>query len=300
MFQWIWRTLKSLLGFKRPLLEPAWGTAATSGTFDRRSVASGPTKEKKKLDSAPDIRINYANDEVPLKEEIANAVKLQLVRFQARQKSLQDERLNRFAQDHQRQLEHHMDRHAARVEARVAARLDQLCQDLPATLTGSLEGLPQRIATTVHALAEASAAALRKELSDAVAANVHRACLRPVIDQLLALHDRIDDERQFLSASFRRDADLATHIGARQLQTQHDGAARSFAAEILMILRGLGVEPLDVSGPELDPHLQRVVGVDLTSRAELDGRIARITRRGFRWNGALLRPDQVIVYKKGD
>lgn len=300
MFQWIWRILKSWLGFKRPYLEPAWDTAATLGTLDRRSVASGPTKEVKKLDFAPEIRVNYANDEVPLKEEISNAVKLQLFRFQARQKSLQEERLNRFAQDHQRQLEQHMDRHAARVEARVAARLDQLCQELPTTFSGSLEGLPQRIATTVHTLTEASTAALRKVLSDAVVANVERACLRPVIDQLLALHDRIDDERQFLGASFRRDADLATQIGARQLQAQHDGAARSFAAEILMILRGLGVEPLELSGPELNPHLQRVVGVESTSSAELDGRIARITRRGFRWNGALLRPEQVIVYKKGD
>ena len=297
MIQWIWRNLKSWLGSKRPQLEPVWATAAVPRDS---SVDSGPTKEVKKLDFAPAIRINYANDEMPLKEEISNAVKLQLVRFQARQKSFQEDRLNRFAQDHQRQLEQHIDRHAARVEARVASRLEQLCRELPATFTGSLEGLPQRIATTVHSLAEASTAALRKELSDGVAANVHRACLRPVIDQILALHDRIDDERQFLGVSFRRDADLATHIGARQLQAQHDAAAQSFGTEILMILRGMGVEPLDVSGPELDPHLQRVVDVELTSRAELDGRIARITRRGFRWNGALLRPEQVIVYKKGD
>ena len=287
-----------MLGFKRPLLEPAWATTAVPR--DSSAVDNGPTKEVKKLDLAHEIIINYENDEVPINEEIANAIKLQLVRFQARQKLLQEERLNRFAQDHPRRLEQHMDRHAARVEARVAARLDQLCQDLPATLTGSLEELPQRIATTVQTLAETSTAALRKELSDAVAANVHRACLRPVIDQLLALHDRIDDERQFLSASFRRDADLATHIGARHLQAQHDDAERSFAAEILMILRGLGVEPLEVSGPELDPHLQRVVGVEPTSCAELDGRIARITRRGFRWNGAQLRPEQAIVYKKGE
>jgi len=301
MFNWIGRKLKSWFGFGRPQLEPVWATPSAPGVSDACSFDTSKTPERKKPVAVPEIKVNYVNQERdPGHGQTPDALKQQLVRFQSRQKQLQEERLSRFTHDCQLQLERHLERHAARIEARVAHRLDQLCRDIPMTAAGSMDVISNRIATTVQALVEVSTATLQKQLSDAVAANIQRACLRPAIDQLLALHDRIDDERQFLAASFRRDVDLATHVEARRLQAQHDAAARSFATEILMILRGLGVEPLEPSGPDLDPHMQRVVGVEPNSRAELDGRIARIARRGFRWNGALLRPEQVIVYKKGD
>ena len=158
--------------------------------------------------------------------------------------------------------------------------------------------LTDKIATTVRADTEQHWSALEKMLVEVCSTATQCAIQRPIIDVLIALQDRIHNDVVFLSAWYHKNPDLTLHIGCRQLQERYDNALRSYAAEILIILRGLGVEQIQGVSGRFNPQHQRVVDVELTTQPELDGHIAKILRAGFTWNSTILRPEEVIVFKQ--
>jgi molecular chaperone GrpE (heat shock protein) len=177
--------------------------------------------------------------------------------------------------------------------------VDKHCQIQQAMLQQGLLALGDRIIDVAKQDSEAHWSVLRREMTESCSTTTQRAAQRPIVDQLIALYDRIDDERAFLNISYRKEPDLGLNLGCRQLQERSDSAIRSFAAEVLIILRAVGVEPFAAGAGRSDPRIQNIVGVEPTSQADLDGHIARIIRAGFTWNGTQVRPESVIAFKKG-
>ncbi|MBP7935822.1 MAG: hypothetical protein KA354_14335 [Phycisphaerae bacterium] len=170
--------------------------------------------------------------------------------------------------------------------------------ELQTAITQRLEALPARLSECLTQISAEHWTAIGSQLAEAALTANRQAALRPVIDQSLALLDRIHDEGEFLATGYHRNPELALHLGSRQLFETYDAAVRSFVTEIFMILRTLDVHPIQGSAGPFNPQLQRVVGVERTSKPELDGHVARIVRVGVTWNGAVFRHEQVIVFKK--
>lgn len=62
----------------------------------------------------------------------------------------------------------------------------------------------------------------------------------------------------------------------------------------------LEVNGVDIYAEESDvfnPSTQRVVGQTPTDDPALDNHIASRRRKGYRWNGVILRPEMVTIYK---
>jgi molecular chaperone GrpE (heat shock protein) len=135
------------------------------------------------------------------------------------------------------------------------------------------------------------------QVQEVCSATVQRAALRPAIEQLLAMLDRVVDERIYLAAGYRKDPELASILPCRLLFERYDDVLKSCSIELHLILSNLGVCPLAGTAGRFDPHCQRVVGTEPTSNPDLDGHVARIVAGGFTWHGSMLRPEKVVVYK---
>jgi molecular chaperone GrpE len=114
----------------------------------------------------------------------------------------------------------------------------------------------------------------RRELSDAVAADVVRDLL-PAIDDL---------ERALAAAP----ADDAAGSYRRGVELIH--------RHLLEALRRRGVEPLEVIGRDFDPNWHEAVAHDPIG-GHRDGEVTAELRRGYRIGQRLLRPAQVKVAK---
>ncbi len=201
--------------------------------------------------------------------------------------------------EQQAAVEKQLQSSGAKISDDVIHVVDKHCQVQKAMLEQGLLALGDRIIDVAKKDSESHWAVLRREMTESCSTTTQCAAQRPIVDQLIALCDRINDERTFLTASYRKEPDLALQLGCRQLQERSDSAVRSFASEVLIILRAVGVEPIAAGAGPFDPVIQRVVGVEPTSRADLDGHVSRIVRAGFVWAGTLLRPESVYVFKKG-
>lgn len=103
--------------------------------------------------------------------------------------------------------------------------------------------------------------------------------MRPLFTDLILLFDRIDHLR-------------------RQSERTESGLLilESILEELMEILgrRGVTVTP---STDYFDPALQQALGTDGTTNQEDNNRISRIVRRGFRYDGKVLRHEEVFVYR---
>jgi molecular chaperone GrpE len=127
-----------------------------------------------------------------------------------------------------------------------------------------------------------------------------REVLRPLLLQLLELHDRLEagvkfeltPRRSFL-ARWRRNEELMQLI--ESLRTgQHITLRR-----LNQILSEYHLRPLEVLDKPLDPHTMKVVEVE--SRADVaQGIVLDELRKGFFWGEELLRPAEVKVAKRDD
>jgi molecular chaperone GrpE len=115
----------------------------------------------------------------------------------------------------------------------------------------------------------------RRELSDAVAADIVR-------DMLPA----IDDLERALTAPAADESTLAYRRGVELIHRR-----------LLDALRARGIEPLDVLGLAFDPNWHEAVAHDPVSDGRQDGEITAELRRGYRIGQRLLRPAQVKVAK---
>ena len=63
------------------------------------------------------------------------------------------------------------------------------------------------------------------------------------------------------------------------------------------ILDNNGVERYTDDTEKFNPKTQRVVKTIPTGNLELENVIAERTRKGYRWNGVMLKPEMVKIYK---
>jgi paraquat-inducible protein B len=125
--------------------------------------------------------------------------------------------------------------HGKKVGDDVLRRLDKQCRLFQAMIERSVTPMGERIADSMRNEIASHLTTLRREVTESCSAATQRAALKPIVDQLIALYDRINDEREFLNSAYRREPDLTLHLGSRQLQERGDAAVRSFAAEVLII-----------------------------------------------------------------
>ena len=175
------------------------------------------------------------------------------------------------------------------------AHFEKLSESMAQQLTETLESC---VAETLARCTENRLAAMTAALEDTCSAASRRATLGPVIEQIIALHDRSREEQVLLGSWFRRDADMLARLDCRQLFERCDAILGSITAETLMILRTFDVYPLAAGGGVFNPRQQRVVAVELTTNPDLDGQVARVVRLGFMWAGSIHRPEQVVVFKQ--
>ena len=112
----------------------------------------------------------------------------------------------------------------------------------------------------------------RRELSDAVAADVIRDLI-PVVDDL---------ERALAAAT---DADQALRSGVELIRRQ-----------LLDVMRRRGVEPFDSVGEQFDPAWHEALASE-PAEGRADGEVTAEIRRGYRLGTRLLRPALVKVAK---
>ena len=112
----------------------------------------------------------------------------------------------------------------------------------------------------------------RRELSDAVAADVIRDLI-PVVDDL---------ERALAAAT---DADEALRSGVELIRRQ-----------LLEVMRRRGVEPFDSVGEQFDPAWHEALASE-PAEGRADGEVTAEIRRGYRLGTRLLRPALVKVAK---
>jgi len=136
-----------------------------------------------------------------------------------------------------------------------------------------------------------------EKLTSAMSEATADAALRPVVNRVLELVDRMAAEREFLAASYRDNPELVTNLACRRLWTQCDLAIGSFIQECHVLLEGLGIRPIEGPAGRFDPRCQQIVGTTPTAEDRLDGHISRIVRPGYLRKGEVLRAEKVFVFK---
>lgn len=115
---------------------------------------------------------------------------------------------------------------------------------------------------------------------------LHFKILRPLFIDLIAVHD-----------------DLGKLIESTPNEEPHSAVAQSiknlasFQETIEEILRRNGVEAFCLEGNIYNTAKQRALQAQETTDPTLDKQIARRVRKGFEYEGRLLRPELVVTYK---
>lgn len=107
---------------------------------------------------------------------------------------------------------------------------------------------------------------------------------RPLYIDIILLFDRIENIRTGIDHLNSSLAGIESILG-------------TLSDEILEILYRQGIEIIIHSLKKFDPTIQRAIGVEKTFQEEENNQIARIVRRGFRFNNQILRAEEVLVLK---
>ncbi|MCB9852829.1 MAG: nucleotide exchange factor GrpE [Phycisphaerales bacterium] len=182
----------------------------------------------------------------------------------------------------------------------IADGIDARGRHVDGLIGRSLKPIADRVARALVKDADPHWTAIHKDLSDGTIRAAQDSAVNPIIEQQIVMLDRVRDERAFLASAFHKDTHLTLDVGARQFFEQYDAALASVVTEILMNIRGFGVEQAHGKAGPFDPKSQRVVGTDESTRPDLDGHVARVVRPGFSRNGTQIRPELVIVYRNGE
>lgn len=116
---------------------------------------------------------------------------------------------------------------------------------------------------------------------------LHFRILRPLLLDLIALYD---DIAKLLEST--AEESLTANQSRRNLE--------SIQRSIEEMLRRNGVEPFTVEGDAVSIERQRVLKVLPTSEPLLDKKIAQRLRTGFSFEGRVIRPEWVEVYRYTD
>jgi molecular chaperone GrpE (heat shock protein) len=198
---------------------------------------------------------------------------------------------------HQAGLQEQIGSAAQEIGRSLAERVAQQGQSLEKMAMQREGTLANRLESVLTRMSADHWTAFVSQVQEVCSATVQRSALRPVIEQFLAMLDRVVDERTYLAAGYRKDPELASNLPCRLLFERYDDALKSCSIELHLILGNLGVHPLAGTAGRFDAHCQKVVGTEPTSNPDLDGHVARIVAEGFTWNGSMLRPERVVVYK---
>ena len=115
---------------------------------------------------------------------------------------------------------------------------------------------------------------------------LHFKILRPLFIDLIAMHDDLDKLMEGVAS-----ADATPEL-ARMVEN-----LRSFQETVEDVLLRNGVELYSLDGDTYIPNKQRVVQVLNTTDPAQDKRIARRLRKGFEYDGRVLRPELVTLFR---
>lgn len=151
----------------------------------------------------------------------------------------------------------------------------------------------------LFATLQSSHATLEQELkrARAEAQKCGRALLRPLLLELLDLHDRLAAGLRQPTAAPSRWLDR----WRRRQQAQPDSWREGFGItqrRLEHILAERLVVRIELMGQRFDPHLGRVIGTTHETGVE-PGIVVEEVRAGFLWGDELLRPAEVIVTQAG-
>lgn len=124
------------------------------------------------------------------------------------------------------------------------------------------------------------------------------ASLRPIIDSLLTIYDRLSTSSHQMMQLAANEPTLQLHLELRRLIERYDESLRDTLLGLTLLLESMDVRPVKTPCGRFDPHLQQVVRTERCSDPEYDGRVATVLRAGWMHGNRVLRPEQVIVYKK--
>lgn len=125
-----------------------------------------------------------------------------------------------------------------------------------------------------------------------------RAAQKPIILGLLDLYDRLSAG---LAGQLPAPSLFERFLPGRQqsrkwLQVHREGQ-RMILDRLLELLRQCGVSAIETVGEPFDPHCMQAVGSE-ADPAQAHGVVLHENRKGFRQDGASLRPAEVIVNKR--
>lgn len=115
---------------------------------------------------------------------------------------------------------------------------------------------------------------------------LHFKILRPLFIDLIAMHDDLDKLMEGFAST------EAVPELARMIEN-----LRSFQETVEDVLVRNGVEPYSLDGDTYVPNKQRVVQVVNTTDPVQDKLIARRLRKGFEYDGRVLRPELVTLFR---
>lgn len=117
--------------------------------------------------------------------------------------------------------------------------------------------------------------------------DMHFKILRPILLDLIAMYDDLDS--------------LIKHAQTQEASTESEMRLRrnlaTFVSTIEEILSHYGVEAYSVEGENMVPQRQRSIKVVETDIAERDRLVAERIRKGFAYEGKILRPEFVATFK---
>lgn len=120
-----------------------------------------------------------------------------------------------------------------------------------------------------------------------------RETLRPLLVELLELHDRIEAGIERLGVLQPPGPQWWRPRRRAQIDALCDGQ-RMILRRLQRLLEHYGVAAINALGQRLDPHTMRALGTE--QRAGLDdGIVTDELRKGFRWNDDILRQAEVTV-----
>jgi len=74
-----------------------------------------------------------------------------------------------------------------------------------------------------------------------------------------------------------------------------DEGLKMVKKEFEKVLKAEGLEEIEILGKEFTPHLAEAVAV---AQGDKDGRVVKVLRKGYLWQGEVIRPAQVEVSRK--
>ncbi len=140
-------------------------------------------------------------------------------------------------------------------------------------------------------------AALTKELEarQAREKSLQHEALRPLLLQLLELHDRLEAATTSATPPRRKFTAWLCRREQQWNNAQREGQ-RMTLRRLYEILAEQKVRPLEALGRPLDPHTMRVLETE-SHPGVAEGIVTYEMRKGFAWEDELLRPAEVRVNK---